>query len=64
AEPLEMDRITHSKNLRPLQRSWLIKIEASDADGRSRLILLTSHIHVAALAQRLDLVTQAAESGH
>jgi DNA-binding MarR family transcriptional regulator len=41
AEILVMDRTTLSRNLRPLERSGLIKIVRAPDDGRARLVVLT-----------------------
>jgi DNA-binding MarR family transcriptional regulator len=41
AEILVMDRTTLSRNLRPLERSGLIKVVRAPDDGRARLVVLT-----------------------
>jgi DNA-binding MarR family transcriptional regulator len=41
AKKMVMDRTTLGRNVLPLERDGLIKIEASATDGRAKLILLT-----------------------
>ena len=41
AKEMVMDRTTLGRNVLPLERDGLIKIEASATDGRAKLILLT-----------------------
>jgi DNA-binding MarR family transcriptional regulator len=41
ADILVMDRTTLSRNLRPLERSGLIKVVRAPDDGRARLVVLT-----------------------
>ena len=41
ADQLDLDRTTTGKNLRPLERDGLVALKVSEADRRSRTILLT-----------------------
>src|SRR6201988_2686908 len=41
AKEMVMDRTTLGRNVLPLERDGLIKIEASATDGRAKLLLLT-----------------------
>lgn len=41
AEQMALDRTTAGKNLRPLEKSGLIKVAPSASDGRMRVITLT-----------------------